>query len=310
MRVGARSRCRNHALRAVDGGCELVSKVHSATLAPTMNDDERTPDACRIRRRTYPPLILERNTRSTSLLGSPSTFANALAPTPSGVLRAAEQETLATPRRRYGLLARALFSTLDLVYGRTASLERFVVLELVARVPYQAWENVGYVAISHVHHRPAFARRIFDYVRESRAQQDNEQWHLLILEELVARRAAGTRSRSWARFRLIPQLLALVYYHVSWILYVLQPRWSYALNADFEDHAEHVYMRFVAEHPELDAEPWDSALAADYGSYATVGDVLRRIALDERAHRDESLARIETARFDAVLAAPDATSTL
>ena len=234
-------------------------------------------------------------------------LADPLAPTPRAVLRAAERETLATAPRSYGLLARILFATLDLVYGRASSLERFVVLELVARVPYQAWENVGYVAISHIHRRPAFARRIFDYVRESRAQQDNEQWHLLILEELVARRAANGRSRPWFRFRVVPQLLALVYYHVSWILYVLQPRWSYALNADFEDHAEHVYMRYAAEHPELDVEPWDSALAADFGSYASVGDVLRRIALDERVHRDESLARIETARFDSMLAQPNAT---
>src|SRR5262245_37355822 len=101
-------------------------------------------------------------------------------PTPSSVLRAAEKETLAAPAPQHGLLARMLFRTLDLVYGRKGSLEKFVVLELVARVPYQAWENVGYVAISHTASHPQFARRVFDYVRESRAQQDNEQWHLLI----------------------------------------------------------------------------------------------------------------------------------
>ena len=54
------------------------------------------------------------------------------------------------------------------------------------------------------------------------------------------------------RFRLMPQLIAFTYYHVSWLLYVLKPGLSYRLNADFEDHAEHEYMRFVAEHPELE----------------------------------------------------------
>lgn len=217
-------------------------------------------------------------------------------PTAPGVLRLAQSRALESPPRRYGLLARLLFVTLDLVYGRRANLRKFKVLEIVARVPYQAWENVGYVAITHTYSRPQFARRVFDYVRESRAQQDNEQWHLLIIEELLQRR--GER-QSLFFFWFVPQLLAFFYYHVSWLLYVIAPRLSYSLNADFEDHAERTYMRYVAEHPELDSEAWDSDFAADYGPYASVGDVLRRIGLDERAHREESEAKIARARFTA-----------
>jgi DNA-directed RNA polymerase specialized sigma24 family protein len=37
--------------------------------------------------------------------------------------------------------ARALFCGLDLFYGRRRTLEKFRVLELIARVPYQAWEQ-------------------------------------------------------------------------------------------------------------------------------------------------------------------------
>jgi hypothetical protein len=223
-----------------------------------------------------------------------ATTADPTAPTSSALLRAVERQVLAAPPRPHGRLAGALFRTLDLVYGHSPSLAKFVVLELVARVPYQAWENVGYVAISHTSASPRFARRIFDYVRESRAQQDNEQWHLLILRELVP---PENGARGWFLFRAVPQLLAFFYYHVSWLLYVLLPRWSYELNADFEDHAARTYMRFVHDHPELDDSRWESSFSADYGAYATVGDVLRRIALDERVHRDESLARIDEARF-------------
>lgn len=215
-------------------------------------------------------------------------------PTPSALLRVAERRTLDAPQRPHGRLAGTLFRTLDLVYGPASTLSKFVVLELVARVPYQAWENVGYVAISHTATSPRFARRIFDYVRESRAQQDNEQWHLLILQELVGQPQG---LRGWFLYRAFPQLLAFFYYHVSWLLYVLLPRWSYELNADFEDHAERTYMRYVHDHAEVDVWAWDSAFARDYGAYASVGDVLRRIALDERIHRDESLARIAEARF-------------
>jgi hypothetical protein len=48
----------------------------------------------------------------------------------------AQAETLRTPRRQYGRAARALFVTLDLLYGRRGSVHKFTVLEIVARVPY------------------------------------------------------------------------------------------------------------------------------------------------------------------------------
>jgi len=208
---------------------------------------------------------------------------------------AAEQAvTLAAPRLRYGLLGRALFLGMDLVYGRKRSLSKFKVLEIVARVPYQAWEHVAYVAMTHRHDEPSLARRIFEFVSESRAQQDNEQWHLLILEDLV--QARGIRE-GFLRFRLFPQLLAFAYYHVSWILYVLHPGWSYRLNAHFEDHAEHEYMEFVAEHPELEELPFECTFEADYGSFRSLADLFRRIGLDEREHKEESLARMERPRF-------------
>src|SRR4051812_8651513 len=54
----------------------------------------------------------------------------------------AQKDTLASPRRHYGVLARALFGTLDTLYGKKRTLSKFKVLELVARVPYQSWEHV------------------------------------------------------------------------------------------------------------------------------------------------------------------------
>jgi ubiquinol oxidase len=209
-------------------------------------------------------------------------------------LRIEQQRTLASPRRSYGLSARALFALLDVVYGRPRTLSKFKVLEVVARVPYQAWEHVAYVAVTHRYSRPTFARRIFERVHESRDQQDNEQWHLLILEELVER---SGRRESFLRYRLLPQALAFVYYHLSWLLYVLHPAWSYALNADFEDHAEHEYALFVEEHPELDGQPYDGHFADEYGHFASLSDLFRQIGHDERVHKQESLARMGDPRF-------------
>ena len=63
-------------------------------------------------------------------------------------LRDAQAQTLDAPRLRYGLLARALFTTMDLAYGRARTIVKFTMLEFIARVPYQAWERMGYLALA------------------------------------------------------------------------------------------------------------------------------------------------------------------
>ena len=209
-------------------------------------------------------------------------------------LRHEQERTLSTPRISYSLLARVLFVGMDVLYGRRRTLSKFKVLELIARVPYQAWEQVAYVAMTHMSRDPGFARRVFDRVRESRQQQDNEQWHLLILEELIGLR--GVRE-GLVRFWLIPQFIAFVYYQIVWLLFVVRPSLAYRLNAEFEDHAEHEYMEFVRDHPELEKEPFDSILSEDYGPFKSLADLFRQIGYDERVHKEESLARLQAPRF-------------
>ena len=209
-------------------------------------------------------------------------------------LKQEQQKTRASPRMRYGFLARLLFVSMDLLYGRKKTLPKFKVLEIIARVPYQAWENVAYVAMTHTHADPGFARRIFDRVKESRIQQDNEQWHLLIIQELSDKR--GIRENLLLH-GFIPQIIAFFYYHISWLLYVIRPQWSYLLNAYFEDHAEHEYMEYVAENSDLEAQAFESTFAEDYGRFASLADLFRQIGYDERVHKLESLARVDAARF-------------
>lgn len=209
-------------------------------------------------------------------------------------LYAAQQRTLAAPRERYGVAARGLFLFMDLLYGRNRSLSKFKVLEVVARVPYQAWENVAYVAVTHRYSKPELARRIFERVSESRHQQDNEQWHLLILEELID---ASDARESFMRHRVLPQIMAFIYYQLTWLLYAVRPQSSYKLNIDFEDHAQHEYALFVAEHPELEDEPYDGLFAAEYGRYRSLADLFRQIGEDERVHKEESRARMSEPRF-------------
>ena len=209
-------------------------------------------------------------------------------------LRDKQREILDSPRMRYGLPARILFTGLDLFYGRKRTLSKFKVLELIARVPYQSWEQVAYIATTHTSTDPDFAERVFERVEESREQQDNEQWHLLILEELTGREGAR---EGFLRHRLLPQVIAFFYYQLSLLLYVIRPAWSYRLNAEFEDHAQHEYMLYVEENPELEEMPFESRFADDYGSFDSLADLFRQIGHDEAVHKEESLSAMEEPRF-------------
>jgi len=209
-------------------------------------------------------------------------------------LARAQAATLSTPRRHYCAPARALFFLLDLIYGRGRILEKFRVLELIARVPYQAWEHAAYVATTHVHEQGALARRIHDRVIEARAQQDNELWHLLVLDEVIAAqgKALGRVRSVW-----LPQVIAFAYYQLAWLLYVWNPAWSYRLNADFEDHAEHEYAKLTEEHPEWETIAFTSQFASEDRNFQSLADVFRQISHDERVHKLESEQKIAVARF-------------
>ena len=226
------------------------------------------------------------------VLGRPETPAGPPKLT-SHQLHDVQAQTLNTPRRRYSMLARGLFRAMDLAYGRTQTIVKFTMLEFIARVPYQAWERMSYLALARYRGRSTLAQRVFGRIVESRAEQDNEQWHLLILQDLAQRR--GLR-QSFVMHRLAPWLIAFFYYHVSWLLFLIRPEWSYRLNADFEDHAEHEYMAYVAEHPELETEPDPGTYGAQYGRHRSLADLFRQIGHDERIHKLDSLANMGAPR--------------
>ena len=210
-------------------------------------------------------------------------------------LRDKQREYLDAPAYRYGLPARLLFWTAGKAFPQGRSFEFFAFVELVARVPYMAWEHVGHIAQTQNHKDHAFDRKIQDRVVLARDEQDNEFWHLLIMEEFCEK--AGYKRR-WFLDRVFPQILSFLYYQLSWILYVVRPKWSYQLNSDFEDHAMRQYAQFVAENPQFDETAWESAYRSDYGFHVTVGDMLRQIAVDEEQHKDHSEDYIRTgARF-------------
>jgi ubiquinol oxidase len=215
-------------------------------------------------------------------------------------LRYEQQRTLGDPETRPRLVLRLLFGSIDLLYGRRPSIDKFLVLEHLAQVPYRSWERVAQRHIARTRGRSVLARRIQQRVAEARAQHDNEQWHMLVMEELIVRRG---RRLGRLRHRLLPRLLALPWQIGTWALHLLRPEWSYRLNAAFEAHAERSYMRFVALHPDTERQIFGGPLADRWEVPVTVADVLRQIGHDERMHKLDS----EQAVLDAGVARQDET---
>ena len=91
--------------------------------------------------------------------------------------------------------------------------------------------------------------------------------------------------------------MAFAYYQLSWLLYAVRPSWSYRLNVDFEDHAEHEYALLVDENPSWEQTPHNTVFEDDYGRYASLADLFRQIGYDERLHKLESQGRITASRF-------------
>lgn len=201
-------------------------------------------------------------------------------------LKKEQEATLARPRMKYGAVTRMLFTGMDLIYGKGVTLPKMKLLEVLARIPYQAWEIRQYRRLNRRFADDAQVSEANDIVRWGRAAQDNEFWHLRVINERMAE--LGLRD-TWFRERVVRPVAVFKYMLLARTLALVNIRYAFQLNAEFEDHAEHEYMRFVREHPELEQQAVNNRAAAEQGAFASWADVFRRIGLDERDHMNESL---------------------
>ena len=210
-------------------------------------------------------------------------------------LKVEQARTLKTPRLPANMMLKSMFLTFDILYGKGRSLPKVLVLEILARYPYWAWEHGSYNYLSKWHcdvksvalEKVEMALR---HIQMGREAQDNEQWHMLLWMDLCQQK--GIRL-SWVKHWLLPRCMTWVYFYLTRFMYRLKPVWSFAMNAAFESHAEHEYMLYAQEHPEFDMEPVDSVWFKVYPRQKTLGDLVRRVGLDERVHMQNSLEEIE-----------------
>ena len=200
-------------------------------------------------------------------------------------LKREQQASLARPRYPYSLAARFFFWSMDVFAGRKTTLSKTKLLEMLASVPYRQWEILHYARLTRRYRDTPWVQQAERIVEWGREAQDNEYWHLLVIQEKM--KADGARD-AWYLTPPIPWLMVWTYVLLARLLAFFSQRRAFLFNAEFEDHAEHSYAQFVEEHPEWETQPVDHPLVAEHTAAAVWADVFRRIGLDERDHRNRS----------------------
>lgn len=108
---------------------------------------------------------------------------------------------------------------------------RFFVLETIARVPYFA-----FISVLHMYESFGWWRRA-DYMKVHFAESWNEMHHLLIMEELGG--------NAWWFDRFLAQHIAIFYYFMTVVMYLLNPRMAYHFSECVEMHAFETYDKFI-----------------------------------------------------------------
>ncbi|XP_022955227.1 ubiquinol oxidase 4, chloroplastic/chromoplastic [Cucurbita moschata] len=153
------------------------------------------------------------------------------------------------------LLTDSVIRILDAFY-HDRHYPRFFVLETIARVPYFA-----FLSVLHMYESFGWWRRA-DYLKVHFAESWNEMHHLLIMEELGG--------NDWWFDRFLAQHIAVAYYFMTVVMYMISPRMAYHLSECVESHAFSTYDKFLkAQGEELKKLPAPEVAV----KYYTEGDL-------------------------------------
>jgi hypothetical protein len=196
------------------------------------------------------------------------------------------KEQCATLRRKkypYSMMARFFIWLMDSIAGKRTSLSKLKLLELLASIPYREWEKRLYANMTKNYSDHFFVRKCNRMIQWCRQSQDNEFWHLQVLEEKMKE---DKEKDAWYLSYWVRVWMVCCYVAFSKYTSRINLPWALFFNAQFEDHAEHCYAKLIEEHPSWDYQTVHSSLVNASGPYESWGDVFRRICLDERDHRN------------------------
>jgi hypothetical protein len=196
-----------------------------------------------------------------------------------------QQATLQRPLYPYSLAARFFFWSMDLMTGKKTTLPKVKLIEILASVPYHSWE----LRQQKLQTQPELDQTVVSESQEilvwARAAKDNEDWHLLVVNEKI--KEDGIKE-PWFLSAPFPQLMVGFYSLMTRVMAWSGIHKAFLFNAEFEDHAEHEYALFVEDHPEWEQQSVDNEQINRHGELPTWAEVFKRIGLDERDHMNAS----------------------
>ncbi|MHB1163343.1 MAG: alternative oxidase [Minisyncoccota bacterium] len=194
---------------------------------------------------------------------------------------------------RPGLLPRLLGGILvwcgNLVYGKPSYL-KFRAVEVIARVPYHSWSSAAFTLLTLFYADEARALKLSTISRFARFASDNETMHVVVISALARKeQPAGV-----IRHTLIPMFFAFFYFWMSYLIYLINPRWSFETNYIFEQHAFDQYSLFLRDNEaSLKAKPIESEFLAWYGRHPrSQYEFFQSVRNDEIVHRNQSIHEI------------------
>lgn len=200
-------------------------------------------------------------------------------------LKKEQEASLERPRLKYTVTAKFFFAFMDVLTGKTTTLSKTKLIEMLASIPYRAWEIRQYGRTTFNYKSRGLVERALKIMEWGREAQDNEYWHLRAIEEKM--KEDGTKD-AWYLYPPVTWIVVGLYILLTRLMAIVNIRAAFHFNALFEDHAEHVYAKFVQDHPEWEDQPVDNPVVVGRDKYASWADVFRRIGLDERDHMNNS----------------------
>lgn len=185
------------------------------------------------------------------------------------------------------MLGNLLIWSGNLVYGKRPTYLKFRAVEVIARVPYQSWVSAAYTLLTLFYGNEKKALKYSNVTQFARIAQDNETMHVVVISKIVKDECkAGV-----IRYTIIPMFFAFFYFWASYVLYLVNKKFSMELNYCFENHAYEQYAQFLEENEELlKSKVVVSDFLAWYGrNPLTQYEFFRSVRNDEIIHRNMSV---------------------
>jgi len=176
-------------------------------------------------------------------------------------------------------IAIGLVKAFLLAYYGDRPYARFAALETIARVPY-----FSYTSVLHLYETLGWHKKK-QYIQLHFAESWNELHHLLIMEEL-----GGSKEFS---DRIVAQVIAIAYYWIVVLAYMIAPAYAYNLNKNVESHAYDTYNAFLNDNEAMLKKEPAPQVAKDYYERGdlTLFDAFHSYQLDANGAKTENSRR-------------------